>query len=52
MDMIWGFDLKGKWGKILDLEEGEIYQSKMWFLGEEILKVRGYVGLFNLFYRI
>ena len=51
MDMIWGFDLKGKKGKILDPEGGEIYHSKMWLAGEETLKVRGYAGPFNLFYR-
>jgi len=51
MDMIWGFDLSGRKGKILDPEGGEIYQSKMWLSGEQELKVRGYAGPFNLFYR-
>lgn len=51
MDMIWGFDLAGRRGKILDPESGEVYQSKMWLVGDEQLKVRGYAGPFNLFYR-
>lgn len=51
MDMIWGFDLNGKKGKILDPEEGEIYHSKMWLSDDDQLKVRGYAGPFNLFYR-
>lgn len=51
MQFIWGFTMKGKKGQILDPASGEIYTSKMWLENDDCLKVRGYAGPFNLFYR-
>ena len=54
MEFLWGFQKIGKeWtgGKILDPAEGEIYDSKLWLENNSTLKVRGYAGPMNLFYR-
>ncbi len=51
MTFFWGFDKKGNNGKILDPANGEVYHSKMWLEGNKKLKVRGYAGPMNLFYR-
>lgn len=51
MTFLWGFDPNGKNGFILDPASGEIYKSKMWLTDENVLKVRGYAGPMNLFYR-
>ena len=51
MDVLWGFNSEGKGGKILDPTNGVIYTSKIWLSDKNMLKVRGYAGPFNLFYR-
>lgn len=54
MELIWGFEKNGdtwKYGEILDPETGSVYTSKIWLEGTDDLYVRGYAGLFNLFYR-
>ncbi len=54
MEMLWGFEDDGPvWrsGHILDPASGDIYDSKMWLESTVLLKVRGYGGPFNLFYR-
>ena len=33
-------------GEILDPNNGKIYDCKIWLEGNDILKVRGYVGFF------
>lgn len=38
-------------GEIMDPQNGETYKSKMWLEKPHTLKVRGYGGPFNLFYR-
>ncbi|MCB9352419.1 MAG: DUF2147 domain-containing protein [Lewinellaceae bacterium] len=54
MEFLWGFQKEGKeWsdGKILDPAGGKIYDSKLWLANDTTLKVRGYAGPMNLFYR-
>jgi sterol desaturase/sphingolipid hydroxylase (fatty acid hydroxylase superfamily)/uncharacterized protein (DUF2147 family) len=54
MNFLWGFKKDGTYwsdGKILDPESGEEYNSKLWFEDANTLRVRGYGGLMNLFYR-
>jgi len=54
MTFIWGFKRNNnEWvqGKILDPANGEIYQSKLWLEDDTTLKVRGYAGPMNLFFR-
>ncbi len=38
-------------GSILDPESGEVYSSKLWMEDANTLRVRGYAGLLDLFYR-
>ena len=54
MEIIWGFTEDGTvWrdGHILDPAGGDVYLSKMWLESASVLRVRGYTGPFNLFYR-
>lgn len=54
MHFLWDFSQKkDHWtnGKILDPASGDIYKSKMWLEQDTLLKVRGYAGPLNLFYR-
>lgn len=54
MNFLWGFKQEGSsWssGKILDPESGEIYTCKLWLEDKNTLKVRGYAGAFDLFFR-
>jgi uncharacterized protein (DUF2147 family) len=61
LEFLWGFvrvSLDGgktgvQWtgGRILDPENGKIYNSKIWFVNENEIRVRGYGGPFDLFYR-
>ncbi len=54
MTILWGFKpQESEWahGKILDPANGEIYQSKLWLENDTLLKIRGYAGPLNLFYR-
>jgi len=54
LEFLWNFKLDGKsWvdGKIIDPESGTIYDSKIWFANDDSIYVRGYGGIFNLFYR-
>lgn len=54
MNLLWGFKKEDdSWtsGKILDPETGEIYTCKLWMENANTLMVRGYAGLFDLFYR-
>lgn len=54
MNFLWGFKKDSdSWtgGKILDPESGEIYSSKLWLNDANTLRVRGYAGLFDLYYR-
>lgn len=54
MNFLWGFKREDDaWssGKILDPESGEVYACKLWLEDENTLKVRGYAGMFDLFYR-
>ncbi len=54
MTFLWDFEKDGNEyasGKILDPASGEIYSSKMWLENKNTLKVRGYAGPMNLFYR-
>jgi sterol desaturase/sphingolipid hydroxylase (fatty acid hydroxylase superfamily) len=54
MNFLWGFKKDGThWsgGKILDPETGEEYNSKLWLEDGNTLKVRGYGGMMDLFYR-
>jgi lathosterol oxidase len=51
---LWDFQKDGDlWssGKILDPESGEVYASKLWMENSNTLKVRGYAGPLELFYR-
>ena len=54
LEFLWGFKHdNNSWvdGKIIDPESGTIYASKIWFANDDSIYVRGYGGLFNLFYR-
>jgi uncharacterized protein (DUF2147 family) len=54
MNFLWGFKTKGNIfgdGKILDPESGEVYESKLWLEDTNTLKVRGYGGFMDLFFR-
>ena len=54
MNFLWGFKRDAdSWttGKILDPESGEIYSSKLWLADANTLRVRGYAGPLDLFYR-
>ncbi|XOV92201.1 MAG: DUF2147 domain-containing protein [Bacteroidota bacterium] len=51
---LWNFQKSGdEWigGKVLDPESGNIYNSRIWFESNNEIKIRGYGGLFDLFYR-
>jgi len=37
--------------KVLDPGSGNIYQGKIWLENDSTLKLRGYAGLFDIFYR-
>jgi uncharacterized protein (DUF2147 family) len=54
LNFMWGFKQDGdNWhsGKILDPESGETYSGKLWMTAPDTLRVRGYAGPFDLFYR-
>jgi sterol desaturase/sphingolipid hydroxylase (fatty acid hydroxylase superfamily) len=54
MNFLWGFKKEGnEWtgGSILDPQDGEVYSSKLWLEDNNTLKVRGYGGMMDLFYR-
>jgi len=54
MNFLWDFARDGsEWtgGKILDPQSGEVYDSKLWLEDNSTLKVRGYGGVMDLFYR-
>tara|TARA_Y100001972_G_scaffold129302_1_gene196385 strand:- start:752 stop:1930 length:1179 start_codon:yes stop_codon:yes gene_type:complete len=54
LPFLWSFSKSGnEWtgGKVLDPESGTVYSSKIWFEGPDELRVRGYGGPFDLFYR-
>lgn len=54
MNFLWGFKKSGhEWagGKILDPQNGEVYSSKLWLEDNNTMKVRGYGGMMDLFYR-
>lgn len=54
MNILWDFKNSGtSWenGKILDPESGETYESKIWLEDNNTMKVRGYAGMMDLFYR-
>jgi sterol desaturase/sphingolipid hydroxylase (fatty acid hydroxylase superfamily)/uncharacterized protein (DUF2147 family) len=54
MNFLWGFKKEDDaWtnGKILDPQKGEVYNSKMWLEDQNTLKVRGYGGMMDLFFR-
>ncbi|MDX1943114.1 MAG: DUF2147 domain-containing protein, partial [Saprospiraceae bacterium] len=54
MTFLWDFEKKdGEWqgGKILDPADGKIYNSKLWLEDKKTLKVRGYAGPMDVFYR-
>jgi lathosterol oxidase len=54
MNFLWSFKKEGNtWstGKILDPQNGEVYDSKIWLEDKSTLKVRGYGGPLGLFYR-
>jgi uncharacterized protein (DUF2147 family) len=54
MNFIWGFKKDGnEWtdGNILDPQNGEVYNSKLWMEHNNTMKVRGYGGMMGLFYR-
>ena len=54
MNFLWGFKKEGReWanGKILDPQNGEVYESKLWLDDNNTMKVRGYGGMMDLFYR-
>ncbi len=54
MNFLWGFRKSGSdWidGKILDPSSGEVYNSKLWLDDNNTIKVRGYGGMMDLFYR-
>lgn len=54
MNFLWGFNKDGddlSKGKILDPQNGQVYTAKVWFEDNNTIKVRGYGGMFDLFYR-
>jgi lathosterol oxidase len=54
MNFLWGFKKDGDdWdeGKILDPQTGEVYNSKLWLEDNSTMKVRGYGGMMDLFFR-
>jgi Delta7-sterol 5-desaturase len=54
MNFLWGFkrdDSEWTNGKILDPQNGEVYESKLWLEDNNTMKVRGYGGVMDLFYR-
>lgn len=54
MQFLWNFQRsRDEWtyGKSLDPESGNVYNSKIWFENDREIKVRGYGGPFDLFYR-
>jgi sterol desaturase/sphingolipid hydroxylase (fatty acid hydroxylase superfamily)/uncharacterized protein (DUF2147 family) len=54
MEFLYGFKKSGnEWsgGSILDPASGEVYDSKLWLENKNTLKVRGYSGPMNLFFR-
>lgn len=51
MAFMWGFELDGKKGNILDPASGTIYDAKMWLENDSTLIVRGYAGPMNMLYR-
>lgn len=54
MNFLWGFRKNGAEynnGRILDPQNGEVYQSKLWLEDPITLKVRGYGGVMGLLYR-
>jgi sterol desaturase/sphingolipid hydroxylase (fatty acid hydroxylase superfamily) len=54
MNFLWGLRQEGNvWtnGEILDPESGEVYNSRLWMEDENTLRVRGYAGPLDLFYR-
>jgi Delta7-sterol 5-desaturase len=54
MNFLWGFKKDGdEWndGNILDPQNGEVYESKLWLDDNNTMKVRGYGGMMDLFYR-
>ncbi len=53
MNFLWGFRKEGGWssGKILDPQDGEVYASKLWMEGANTIKLRGYAGPLDIFYR-
>lgn len=54
MQFLWDFEQSdNEWigGKILDPQSGNIYDSKIWLSGDREIKVRGYGGPFDLFYK-
>lgn len=53
MNFLWGFKQDGDaWsGKILDPENGETYESKLWLEDANTMHLRSYGGPLNLFYR-
>jgi uncharacterized protein (DUF2147 family) len=47
-DILHGFVFKGdEWvkGKIYDPDSGDTYSCKMWLEGNDVLKVKGYIGV-------
>jgi len=54
MNLLWDFKKDGsEWtnGKILDPQNGEVYNSKLWLEDSNTMKVRGYGGVLDFFYR-
>lgn len=54
MNFLWGFKKKGasyEGGKVLDPQDGAVYESKIWLTDVNTLQVRGYGGVMDLFYR-
>jgi uncharacterized protein (DUF2147 family) len=54
INFLWGFKKNGdEWteGNILDPQDGHVYDFKLWLEDDNTIKVRGYGGVMNLFYR-
>ena len=54
LQFLWNFQKSGnEWtgGKVLDPESGNVYSSKIWFEKDDEIRIRGYGGPFDLFYR-